>query len=147
LFLPKETVATIVVDNAATNLPFKTAYNPYALVNSEPVVIWIDERSASASEVFAGSLHDNCRAVLMGSHSFGKGLIQAVYGLKSGAGLVLTVARYTTPNGNEIQKIGLDPDIPGHVSPMAFGFSTDDTSQVDFQDVRQRLSLCKPPST
>ncbi|KAG5176587.1 ClpP/crotonase-like domain-containing protein [Tribonema minus] len=57
----------------------------------------------SAFEVLAGALHDDCRALLMGTRSFGKGLIQAVYGLSDGSGLIVTVARYETPRGTNIQ--------------------------------------------
>merc|ERR1711971_935656 len=96
--------------------------------------------SASASEVLAGSLHDNCRALTMGDKSFGKGLIQAVYGLKNGAGLVLTVAKYLTPGGNEIQGIGITPDIAGNMpAPVMIPVLSSDTSRVDFEEVTKRL--------
>ena len=78
-----------------------------------PVEIWIDRGSASSSEVFAGALRDNCRAVLAGNDkSYGKGKIQGVFGLKDGGGLVITVAQYLTPDGTPIQGRGLTPDIP-----------------------------------
>ena len=111
-------------------------------------MIWVDGGSASASEVLAGSLHDNCKAVIMGEKSFGKGLIQAVYGLKNGAGLVLTVAKYVTPNQNEIQGIGITPDVSGKniVPPLLPGIGTD-TSKIDFVDIKTRLSstMCTIP--
>ena len=145
-FMPGEQTATIVVDNANTRLPFRTASGREIVDGNEPIAIWIDDRTASASEVLAGSLHDNCRAVLMGKPSFGKGLIQAVYGLQSGEGLILTVARYTTPSGQEIQGVGLQPDIPGHTALLLPGLSTD-TSQVDFAEVKERLAMCHPPAS
>lgn len=82
----------------------------------------------------------------MGSHSFGKGLIQAVYGLKNGAGLVLTVARYVTPAGTDIQGTGLQPDVQG-MTPFGFPVMSTDTSKVDFQVVSERLAapLCELP--
>ena len=94
----------------------------------------------------AGSMHDNCRAVVMGDQSFGKGLIQAVYGLRSGAGLVLTVAQYVTPNGTEIQGKGITPDISVGVPPYLPGMLSD-TSKVDFADLATRMSpdMCKVP--
>ena len=141
-------VATYVVDSNNVELPFKTSSGRLAIDAKDPMVIWIDGMSASASEVLAGSLHDNCRAVTMGYKSFGKGLIQAVYGLKNGAGLVLTVARYVTPAGNEIQGIGITPDIPEHVpAPPIIPVLSTDTSKVDFQEVARRLdpSMCKLP--
>lgn len=145
LFLDNK-VATTVVDSNGVELPFRTSAGRVVVDPKAPLAMWMDGGSASASEVLAGSLHDNCRAVIMGDQSFGKGLIQAVYGLRNGAGLVLTVARYVTPNGIEIQGAGVTPDIKGNV-PLYFpGFSTD-TSKVDFTDISKRLdpSMCHAP--
>jgi carboxyl-terminal processing protease len=155
LFVP-DRVAIYVVDNTDQTTPFRTASSKSSTSTSTardhgvdpavPVVIWMDGRTASASEVLAASLHDNCRAVLAGGNSFGKGLIQAVYGLKNGGGMVLTVARYVSPAGNSIQGSGIAPDIPGHVSPTLLGIPVSaDTSSVDWSDVRQRLAQCQPP--
>ena len=140
-------VATYVRDNTEKSLAFKTQTDKLAIRPTDPVVLWTDGYSASASEVLAGSLHDNCRAVLMGDKTFGKGLIQAVYGLQNGAGLVLTVAKYLTPNGNEIQGVGLTPDIERGVPLPIPGLSTD-TSKIDFGQVKSRLdpSYCKVPA-
>ena len=144
----QDRVATYVVDSSGAEIPFNTPKSRPAIDNEDPIVIWVDGSSASASEVLAGALHDNCRAVVMGDKSFGKGLIQAVYGLKNGAGLVLTVARYVTPGGNEIQGIGITPDIKGGVPLYLPGMSTD-TSKVDFKDISNRLSpnMCAVPPT
>lgn len=76
-----------------------------------PVIVLIDEYSASASEILAGALQDNKRAVIMGQKSFGKGSVQSVVKLGDGSGLKLTVARYYTPKGRSIQALGIDPDI------------------------------------
>ena len=145
----KDKVATSVVDSNQVELPFKTPSDKMMVPKSDPVVIWIDGGSASATEVLAGALHDQCRAVVMGQKSFGKGLIQAVYGLKNGSGLVLTVAKYITPAGTDIQGVGINPDITGNGVPgnlMSLIMSTD-TSRVDFNDIKERLgpSLCKAP--
>ena len=142
----QDKVATYVVDSTGANIPFKTNKGELAIDKTDPLVIWVDGTSASASEVLAGALHDNCRAAVVGSKSFGKGLIQAVYGLKNGAGLVLTVARYVTPGGSEIQGVGITPDIKGGVPLMIPGFSTD-TSGVDFKEIAKRLdpSMCTVP--
>lgn len=145
LFL-EDRIATTVIDSSNTELPFRTPKGKLAIDASDPVAVWIDGSSASASEVLAGALHDNCRAVLMGDKSFGKGLIQAVYGLDNGAGLILTVATYVTPSGTNIQGVGISPDIQGHVSMLLPGMSTD-TSGVDFTDIKNRLdpSMCRLP--
>ena len=139
-------VATYVVDSNGVELPFKTMADRVVVDPQAPLAIWLDGGSASASEVLAGSLHDNCRAIIMGKQSFGKGLIQAVYGLKNGAGLVLTVARYVTPNGTEIQGSGITPDIQQGVPPFVPLLGTD-TSKVDFNDISKRLdpNMCQVP--
>lgn len=147
-FFFEDRVATYVVDSNHVELPFRAPKGKMAIALDAPLVVWLDGMSASASEVLAGSLHDNCRAVTMGDKSFGKGLIQAVYGLKNGAGLVLTVARYVTPGGSEIQGIGITPDIAGNVpAPVVVPVLSSDTSKVDFSDISKRLqpSACKVP--
>lgn len=76
-----------------------------------PVIVLIDEYSASASEILAGALQDNKRALIMGHRSFGKGSVQSVVKLGDGSGLKLTVGRYYTPSGKSIQSYGIVPDI------------------------------------
>ena len=69
-----------------------------------PVAVLVDGSTASASEILAGALQDNDRALIVGERTFGKGLVQNVYDLKSGAGIALTAARYYTPAGRSIQR-------------------------------------------
>lgn len=78
---------------------------------SFPTLILVDEYSASASEIVAGALQDNKRALVMGHRSFGKGSVQSVVKLGDGSGLKLTVGRYYTPSGKSIQAYGIVPDI------------------------------------
>ena len=76
-----------------------------------PVVVLVNEGSASASEILSGAIQENKRGILIGKKTFGKGLVQAVRSLSDGSGLIVTVAKYLTPNGVDIHKNGINPDI------------------------------------
>ena len=80
-------------------------------VTDKPLVVLIDQGSASASEILSGSLQDNSRAELVGQKTFGKGLVQAVRGLSDGSGLTVTIAKYLTPKGTDIHKNGIEPNV------------------------------------
>jgi carboxyl-terminal processing protease len=85
-----------------------------------PVVVLVNEWSASASELLVGALQDNKRATVVGSNTFGKGSVQSILPLPNGSGLKLTTARYYTPSGHAIQADGIHPDVviePGTRAP------------------------------
>jgi len=86
----------------------KAINNP---VTKKPLAVLIDGGSASASEILSGALKDNGRAVLIGTKSFGKGLVQEINKLPGGAGINITTQKYLTPNGTDINKKGITPDI------------------------------------
>ena len=78
---------------------------------NKPVVVLVNGVSASASEILSGALKDSHKAVLVGNKTFGKGLVQKVVPLPNSTGLNVTIARYLTPNGTDINKLGIKPDI------------------------------------
>lgn len=76
-----------------------------------PITVIQNENSASASEILAGALKDRGRAKVVGIQSFGKGVVQKIFNLQNGAGAKITISEYFTPNGTQINKIGVTPDI------------------------------------
>jgi len=76
-----------------------------------PIIVLVNEGSASASEIVAGALQDHKRALILGAQTFGKGSVQTIIPMENGAGLRLTTARYYTPNERSIQATGITPDI------------------------------------
>ncbi len=85
-----------------------------------PLVVLINGGTASAAEIVSGALHDNKRAILLGTQTFGKGSVQTIVPLKDGSALKLTIAKYYTPDGESIQAKGIMPDIVvQYVSPVA----------------------------
>jgi len=80
-------------------------------ITNKPLVVLVDGGSASASEILSGALQDNQRAQLVGTQTFGKGLVQSVRGVGQGSGLAVTIAKYYTPNNRDINKEGIPPDV------------------------------------
>ena len=109
LFL-KEGVIVSTIGRDSKNKEISYA-SKRGLFSDVPVVVLINEFSASASEIVAGALQDNKRGIIVGSRSFGKGSVQSAIKLGDGSGLKLTVARYYTPSGVSIQSEGIKPDI------------------------------------
>ncbi|XP_057463539.1 carboxyl-terminal-processing peptidase 1, chloroplastic isoform X2 [Actinidia eriantha] len=83
-----------------------------------PVIVLVNKNTASASEIVASALHDNCRAVLVGERTYGKGLIQSVFELHDESGVVVTVGKYVTPNHMDINGNGIEPDFQNFPAPF-----------------------------
>jgi carboxyl-terminal processing protease len=83
----------------------------HTAISNKPLVILVDKGSASASEILSGALQDNKRAQLVGVTTFGKGLVQSVRPLIDGAGMAVTIAKYYTPSGKDINHAGIKPDV------------------------------------
>ncbi len=83
----------------------------HTAISAKPLVVLVDGGSASASEILSGALQDNKRAQLVGAKTFGKGLVQSVRPLSDGAGMAVTIAKYYTPSGKDINHAGIKPDI------------------------------------
>ena len=84
--------------------------NPEQKTLNKPVVVLVNSASASASEILSGALKDYHKAVLVGRKTFGKGLVQKVVPLPNKTGLNVTIAKYLTPKGTDINKLGIKPD-------------------------------------
>ena len=107
LFMKTGNIVSVVARTGKTNV-----YNAKneGCIYENPIVVLIDSNSASSSEILASALHDNKRATLIGTKTFGKGLVQKVFSMPNKTGMNLTIAKYLTPNGTDINKNGITPD-------------------------------------
>ena len=80
-------------------------------INGKPIIVLINNGSASASEIFAGALKDHKRAIILGENSYGKGSVQSIIPLRNGGGMRLTISKYYLPSGKSISEVGVTPDI------------------------------------
>jgi len=112
-------------------------------LTNAPLVVLVNQGTASASEILAGALQDNGRATLIGEKTYGKGLIQSLFELPDGAGLAVTVAKYETPKHKDINKLGISPDLEVSQEPISY-FQV--ATQDDLQYKSAIASLLQPQS-
>lgn len=107
--LPADSKAVIIKQRGKEDEIMKTNGNPKLL--NIPLVVLVNEGSASASEIMAGGIQDHKRGVIMGTKTFGKGTVQEVSSFSDGSSIRLTIAKWFTPNERDIDKVGLIPDV------------------------------------
>lgn len=120
-FLEKGSIVSIKGRLAETTQEFDATGGD--LLKGKPIVVLVNGGSASASEIVAGALQDQERAVIMGTQTFGKGSVQTILPLQNSAALKLTTARYYTPSGRSIQAHGIEPDI--EITPVKVSAAKD----------------------
>jgi len=101
-------------------------------INNKPLIILINQGSASASEIVSGALKDHKRAILLGEKSFGKGSVQSIIPLKNRGGLRLTTAKYYLPSGESIHEKGVEPDITVKRNKNDFKINTKTDNQLNY---------------
>ena len=116
---------------SGTDLIKRLTENTKGIYKTVPLVVLVNEGSASASEIVAGALQDYKRATIMGSQTFGKGSVQVVRPLGPDTGIKLTTSRYYTPNGNSIQAKGIIPDVMVDETPEGNLFAALRTREAD----------------
>lgn len=101
----------VFTEGRIKNAEMRFYATPDDVMGGAPIVVLVNEGSASASEIVAGALQDHKRAIIMGEKSFGKGSVQTIIPINSGAAIKLTIARYFAPSGHSIQAEGIEPDV------------------------------------
>ena len=101
-------------------------------VKGKPIVVLINNGSASASEIFAGALKDHKRAIILGENSYGKGSVQSIIPLKNGGGMRLTISKYYLPSGKSISEVGVTPDILVEEKGEDFQINSDKDNQLNY---------------
>ena len=102
------------------------------IIRGKPLIVMTNYGSASASEIVAGALKDNKRAIVLGEHSYGKGSVQSIIPLKNKGALRLTISKYYLPSGKSISDVGVMPDIEIEESSENFVINTETDNQLDF---------------
>ncbi len=101
-------------------------------IKGKPIVVLINNGSASASEIFAGALKDHKRAIILGENSYGKGSVQSIIPLTNGGGMRLTISKYYLPSGKSISEVGVTPDILVEAEGEDFQINSDKDNQLNY---------------
>jgi carboxyl-terminal processing protease len=101
-------------------------------IKGKPLVVLINNGSASASEIFAGALKDHKRAIILGENSYGKGSVQSIIPLRNGGGMRLTISKYYLPSGKSISEVGVTPDILIEETDDDFKIKSDKDNQLNY---------------
>ncbi|MCE2928529.1 MAG: S41 family peptidase [Candidatus Caenarcaniphilales bacterium] len=121
MFLSDGVIVSTVSKNGYINS--YTARSVDGVSKDKPVILLVNSNSASASEIFSGALRDNGRAEIVGTKTFGKGLVQAINKLGDGSGVNVTIAKYLTPNKTDINQKGIDPDYEVKLEKLDYDLS------------------------
>ncbi len=101
-------------------------------INGKPIIVIINNGSASASEILAGALKDHKRAIILGESTYGKGSVQSIIPLKNGGGMRLTISKYYLPSGKSISEVGVTPDILVKETGDNFEINTETDNQLNY---------------
>ena len=101
-------------------------------ISGKPLIVIINQGSASASEIVSGALKDHKRAIILGEHTYGKGSVQSIIPLKNGGGIRLTISKYYLPSGKSISDVGVKPDIFVEEKGDDFRINSDTDNQLDY---------------
>ena len=101
-------------------------------IKGKPIIVLINNGSASASEIFAGALKDHKRAIILGENSYGKGSVQSIIPLKNGGGIRLTISKYYLPSGDSISEVGVTPDIVVEETGENFKINSKNDNQLNY---------------
>ena len=101
-------------------------------IKGKPIIVLINNGSASASEIFAGALKDHKRAIILGENSYGKGSVQSIIPLGNGGGMRMTISKYYLPSGKSISDVGVTPDILVEETDKDFKINTEKDNQLNY---------------
>ena len=101
-------------------------------IKGKPIVVLINNGSASAAEIFAGALKDHKRAIILGENSYGKGSVQSIIPLRNGGGMRLTISKYYLPSGKSISEVGVTPDILVEETGNDFKINSEKDNQLNY---------------